>query len=137
MRCCVRDEGWPFGGGRQGQPPNPLTRLRAKAGVVSGKEKAGTTCQVRSVETKASEPLMTGRKRRDEVKTGGKSLTRDKLRGHPAHCLSGLRPGGGVTAEQALTWNVGTWRRDAKGEAQGATPQAPEYRRASQGRTTP
>ena len=52
-------------------------------------------------------------------------------------CLSGIRPGGGVTAEQALTWNVGTWRRDAKGAAQVAAPQAPEYRCVSQGRTTP
>jgi hypothetical protein len=80
MRCCVRDEGGPFGGGRQGQPPNHLTRLRAKAVVVSGKEKAGTTCQVGSAETNASEPLRTGRKRRDEVKTGGKSLTREQFR---------------------------------------------------------
>jgi hypothetical protein len=52
-------------------------------------------------------------------------------------CLSGLRPGGGVTAEQALTWNVGTSGRDAKGAAQVAVPQAPEYRGVSQGRTTP
>ena len=29
-------------------------------------------------ETTASEPLMTCRKRRDDVETGGKSLTRDK-----------------------------------------------------------
>jgi len=52
-------------------------------------------------------------------------------------CLSGIRPGGGVTADQALTWNVGTWRRDAKGEGQVVAPQGPEYQRASQGRTTP
>src|SRR5262244_1564129 len=108
MRCCVRDEGRPLGGGRQGQPPNHLTRLRSTAMVVSGKEKAGITCQVRSVEMNASEPLMTGRKRRNDVKTGGKSLTRDELRGNPAYCLSGIRPGGGVTADQALTWNVGS-----------------------------
>src|SRR3954452_5991702 len=106
MRCCVRDEGRPFGGGRQGQPPHHLTRLRSKVVVVSGKEKAGVTCQVWSVETNASEPLTTGRKRRNDVKTGGKSLTRDELRGHPAYCLSGIRPGGGVTTGQALAWNV-------------------------------
>jgi hypothetical protein len=109
VRCGVRDEGRPFGGGRQGQPPNHLTRLWSKAMVVSGKEKAGSTCQVWPVETNASEPLSTGRKRRNDVKTGGESLTRDKLRGHPAHCLSGIRPEGGVTTSQALTWNVGTW----------------------------
>jgi hypothetical protein len=82
MRCCVRDEGRSFGGGLQGQPPNHLKLLRAKAVVVSVKEKAGTTCQVGPAETNASEPLRKGRKRRDDVETGGESLTREELRRH-------------------------------------------------------
>jgi hypothetical protein len=50
--------------------------------VVSVKEKAGATCQVGPVETNVSEPLRKGRKRRDDVKTGRESLTRDELRRH-------------------------------------------------------
>jgi hypothetical protein len=80
--CCVGDEGRSFGGGLQGQPSNHLKLLRAKAVVVSVKEKAGTTCQVGLAETNASEPLRKGRKRRDDVETGGESLTREELRRH-------------------------------------------------------
>ena len=137
MRCCVRDEGRSFGGGLQGQPSNYLKLLRTKAVVVSVKEKAGFTCQVRAAETNASEPLRQGRKRRNDVKTGGESLTRDEFRGRPADCLSDIRPEGGVTAGQALAWNVGTWRRDAKGEGQVVAPRAREYQCEPQGRTTP
>ncbi len=82
MRCCVRDGGRSSGVGLQGQTPNHLKRLRAKAVVVSVKEKAGVTCQVSRAETNASEPLTKGRKRRDDVKTGGESLTREELRGN-------------------------------------------------------
>ena len=82
MRCCVRDGGRSSEGGLQGQPSNHLKLLRAKAVVVSVKEKARQTCQVSLKETNASEPLRKCRKRRDDVKTGGESLTRDKLRGH-------------------------------------------------------
>jgi hypothetical protein len=66
----------------QEEAPNHLKLLRAKAVVVSVKEKAGETCQVSRTETNASEPLRKGRKRRDEVKTGGESLTREQLRGN-------------------------------------------------------
>jgi hypothetical protein len=56
------------------------------------------------------------RKRRNDVKTGGKSLTRDKLRGHLAYCLSGIRHKGGMICKEALSWNLGTCRLGAKGE---------------------
>ena len=36
---------------------------------------------MRATKTNASEPLMTCRKRRNDVKTGGKSLTREKPEG--------------------------------------------------------
>ena len=47
--------------------------------MVSVKEKAGMTCQVRRTETNTREPLRKCRKRRDDVKTGGESLTREEL----------------------------------------------------------
>ena len=49
--------------------------------------------QVSIKETNASEPLMKCRKRRDDVKTGGLSLTRDKHEGNllTAHAASGIK----------------------------------------------
>ena len=81
VRSCTGDGGRSSAVGLQGQTANHLKRLRATAVVVSVKEKAGTTGQVRPGETNASEPLRKGRKRRDDVKTGGESLTRDELSG--------------------------------------------------------
>lgn len=79
-------------------------------GVVSetGKGRA-RLCQVRTAKTNASEPLMNCRKRRDDVKTRGLSLSWDKS----GRCLfiaqmaSGRQ--GGVSSVQALVWNVGTY----------------------------
>ncbi len=65
-----------------------------------------------------NEPLKKCRKRTDDVKTGGKSLTRDKNRGDLDGCLFGIRHEGGVNLIQAFEWNVGTCRLDEKGEAQ-------------------
>ena len=60
-----------------------LKLLWSRAMVVSVKEKAAARlCQVSIRETNASEPLMKCRKRRDDVKTGGESLTWDKSRGN-------------------------------------------------------
>ncbi len=39
---------------------------------------------------------MTCRKRRDDVETAGKSLTRDELRRQPVYGLSGIRHEGGL-----------------------------------------
>jgi len=61
--------------------------------VVSVKEKgAARPRQVRTTETNASEPLMTCRKRRNDVKTGGKSLIREKPEGRllTARVASGM-----------------------------------------------
>jgi len=65
-----------------------------------------------------NEPLLTCRKRTDDIKTGGKSLTRDKNRGRLECCLFGIRHEGGVNLIQAFVWNVGTCRCDDKGEMQ-------------------
>ena len=69
-----------------------------------------------------SEPLMTCRKRRDDVKTRGESLPWDKSGGKPAYCPDGIRHEGGVTLSQAFVMNVGTGRPDAKGEIQVEDP---------------
>ena len=69
-----------------------------------------------------SEPLMTCRKRRDDVETGGKSLTREQSGGWPDCRPDGVRHGGGATVSQALARNVGTCRPDAKGEIQAGGP---------------
>lgn len=81
---------------------------------------------MRSGETSESEPLMTCRKRMDDAETGGKSLTRDESGGRPDCCPGGIRHEGGVTLDQALAWNVGTWRLDAKGEVQVGGPHEDE-----------
>jgi len=92
------------------------------AGVVSETEKAGPTRQVSAGKANASEPLMTCRKRRDVTETGLQSLAWDEARGKPADCLSGDRHEGGASPAQALVWNVGTSRLDAKGELQAEDP---------------
>ena len=65
---------------------------------------------------------MTCRKRIGDVETGGKSLTRDESGGRPDFGPDGIRHEGGVTLSQALGWNVGTCRPDAKGEIQVGGP---------------
>jgi hypothetical protein len=77
-------------------------------------------------ETSASEPLMTCRKRMDDVETGGKLLTREQSGGSPDYWPDGIRHGGGVTLRQAFAWNVGTCRPDAKGEIQMGGPHEDE-----------
>jgi hypothetical protein len=69
---------------------------------------------------------MTCRKRIDDAKTGKKSLSWDKSGGWPDCCPDGVRHEGGVTLGQALAWNVGTCRFDAKGEAQMGGPHESE-----------
>lgn len=92
------------------------------AGVVSVQEKAGQTRQVSAGKTNGSEPLPTCRKRRDVIETGLQSLARDEARGKPADCPSGDRHKDGVSPAQALAWNVGTYRLDAKGDLQVVAP---------------
>ena len=59
---CKRDEGRSLGAGDQAQAPNHCELLALRALVVSVAGKGGSkTCQVRSGETSASEPLMTCR----------------------------------------------------------------------------
>ena len=69
---------------------------------------------------------MTCRKRRNDVKTGGKSLTRDQSGGYPAYCPGGIRHEGGVTLVQARMRNMGTCRPDVKGGIQVGGPHEDE-----------
>ena len=81
--------------------------------------------------------LMKCRKRSDDVKTEGVSLTRDKFGGRPVYCPSGIRHREGVNLTQALVWNMGTCCFNAKGDTQAETLQESEYRGEAQGRITP
>jgi hypothetical protein len=74
---------------------------------------------------------MTCRKRIDDVKTGGKSLPRDKSGRRPDCCPDGIRHEGGVKLSQAFAWNMGTCRPDAKGEIQAGGPRKDDDRRAA------
>ena len=73
-------------------------------------------------ETSGSKPLMTCRKRIDDVETGEMSLPWDESGGRPDCCPDGIRHEGGVTLRLAVARNVGTCRPDAKGEAQMGCP---------------
>jgi len=92
--CCTRDEGRPLEAAVQAEASNHPLLLHSRDVVVSelGKGRAGP-CQVRTVESNASEPLMTCRKRRNGVKTGGESLLRDKSGRHlsTAQMASGMK----------------------------------------------
>jgi hypothetical protein len=59
----------------------------------------------------------------DDVKTGGLTDLQDKLKGYlfTAWAASGIK--GSANLIQALVWNVGTCRPDAKGEIQVEDPQ--------------
>ncbi len=92
------------------------------ARVVSVAEKAGGTRQVCAGKTNGSEPLTTCRKRRDVIETRLQSLVWEAARGMPADCPSGDRHEDGVSPAQALVWNVGTCRLDAKGDLQVVDP---------------
>jgi RNA-directed DNA polymerase len=91
--CCARDEGGPLGAGVQAQAANHPLLLRSRGVVVSelGKGRARPG-QVSIEETNASEPLMTCRKRRDDVETTAKSFPWDKL----GRCLFMARAASGI-----------------------------------------
>jgi hypothetical protein len=92
---------------------------------------------MRTEKTNASEPPRRCRKRRNVTETGLQSLARDEVEAGPAYGLDGGRHKGGVISVQALAWNVGTCRYDAKGNVQGAAPRGPNVRCVAQGRINP
>ena len=70
----------------------------------------------------ASEPLMRCRKEKDDVKTDVSSFASGLVQETPVYCLNGVRHTGGMKLIQALVWNVGNCRPDAKGEIQVEAP---------------
>ncbi len=105
--CCARDGGWPPGAAVQAEASNHPLLLCSRGMVVSelGKGRA-RPCQVWIAELNASEPLMTCRKHRDDVKTGGLSLSRDESGGH----LFTVRAASGMKAARTRSWLLcGTW----------------------------
>ncbi len=72
----------PLAAGLQDQAANRLELLWSRARVVSVKEKARTTCQVRVGKTSASEPFDEASKTEGDVKTEKRWLSRDKCWGN-------------------------------------------------------
>ena len=56
------------------------------------------------------------------VSKPGRVVGPGRVQREPAAWLGGTRHRGGVTLDQALVWNVGTCRLDAKGEIQVVDP---------------
>ena len=93
---------------------------------------------MRSRETSESEPSMKGRNSIDDVETGGGGRPGISLSGDLKTGPCGIRLEGGVNLDQALAWNVGTCRSDAKGAGRAGDPsQGPEYRCGAQGQNSP
>ena len=74
--------------------------------------------QVGSEKTNVSEPSMTCREPFLQRRNRAARLTRDEVQREPVYWLDGVRHKGGVSSDQALMWNVGTCRPDAKRRAQ-------------------
>ena len=77
---------------------------------------------MRSRETSESEPLMRGRNRIDDVRTGGGVDPGISLGGVLKPGPDGIRLKGGVNLEQALAGNGRTCRPDAKGAGRAGDP---------------
>lgn len=91
----------------QAEAPNHplLLPLREVVGSEMGKGEPRAR-QVRTAEPNVSEPLMTCRKRRNDVKTGERSLPRDKSGGRllTAQTASGMKVAGGQSRLLCGTW---------------------------------
>jgi hypothetical protein len=105
----MEDDGRPFEAGLQGQASNHLKRLWSNARVVSVEEKASKRCQVRIKKMSASEPRVTCRNVKDDIKTRGASRRwdergRDLLTGVwcPAYTWHEYDPGLGVARGNLL-----------------------------------
>ncbi len=121
MWNCAGDEGGPLEAGSQVLASNRCQLRSSKAMVVSVAGKGGTrSCQVRSGEASESEPLMTCRNSKGDVKTGGAIFSRDKLGGCPEDCPSGIRHVSGAKPDQALVRNVRSCGLDVLGGVQAA-----------------
>ena len=71
------------------------------------------------MKTNVSEPLMRRRKNVNVIETKLRLWSWDKARKGPVYGPGGDRRIGGVSLIQAFMRNMGTWRSDVKGDAQG------------------
>jgi hypothetical protein len=123
MWSCTRDEGRPLEVCSQVPASNPCKLRPSRAAVVSVAAKGGAQSrQVRSREASESEPLMTCRNAKGDVKTGGSSTSWDQFGGCPEDRPSDIRHIGGAKPDQALVRNVRTCRPAAKGDVQAVKP---------------
>jgi len=82
MRNCTKDGSWPSEAALQEEASN-YSKLRwSKARVVSVREKVSYKISSEDQGDEAIKPLLKRRKRMDEIKTEGRSLTQDKLGGN-------------------------------------------------------
>ena len=106
---------------RRGLQPPQAASVKSRGGERCGK--GGTRSrQVRYGKTSESEPPMTCRNTTDGVRTGEECRPWDKFGRILETGPCGTRLVGGVSPYQALVWNVGTCRPDAKGDVQVEAP---------------
>ena len=77
---------------------------------------------MRSRETSESKPSMNCRNRTVDVETGDGGHSGTSMGGDLKTGPCGIRLEGGVNLDQALAWNVGTCRSDAKGASRAGDP---------------
>src|SRR5665647_2832409 len=93
MRCCTRDEGWPFGAALRGEAPNRLMLRWLKTVVVSDEEKASRRRQVGTGKTTIAEASKLFRRHQNR----GLVCTPGRAWRVPAYGPGGVRCGGGVS----------------------------------------
>jgi hypothetical protein len=79
------------------------------------------------------EPLMKGRKRKDDVETGTESLARDESGRNLPTYPDGVRLRGGVKLQQVLARNVGTSSVMLRENAKWLTHEAPSTNARTRG----
>lgn len=117
----MEDGGRPPGDGLQDQFSNhpSLRGDEIPGGERNGKRREGFR-QVRARKANASEPLMSCRKLHTRHRNQASFAACEGVQRGPVYWLDGGRQIDGAILVQAFMRNVGTWRSDVKGEAQGA-----------------
>src|SRR5674476_1054886 len=112
MRCCTRDEGWPFGAALRGEASNRLMLRWLKTVVVSDEEKASRRRQVGTGKTTIAEASKVFRRHQNR----GVVCTPGRVGRVTAYWPGGVRWWGGVRA-------VGCCRRGrgVRGSSVGST----------------
>ena len=114
------EESWPSGVclQRAGSKPPRAALAEDRCRERRGKGEPMWTRQVWIRKTSASEPAFRRRQYHNDIKTGGRSFSRDEPIGNSAYRVGGVRRIAGVSLIRALPWNCGNPNRDDKGEGQ-------------------